>query len=608
MRYDLATMARRKGIRRKVITFAAIIPTKAQKNALAAIYNRMLAPWLEAVPAITQAYSRELSLTTDSVDDLGALFDALGNQVQRLVLELTPALRDWAFSLEAWHRGRWQNTVLSGAGVDISTLIGPQDVAESLQVSMARNVALVRDISAQAQTRIADAVLRGYQARTPANEVAKQITEATGMGRSRARRVASDQTVKLASALDRQRQRQALLDDWKWRHSGKLHPRENHKARDGKLYNDDTAPADEPGELPFCGCVRQGVLLLGDEPVEAPPPPPVPVQRGFRSPIDQSVTASSIRIDKRLKVTKEMSQGFAKAAQDKRYSPEREFRDRKVTDFGRAQYSAAFDDETVSMLKALKPELDDLARQLDIPAVRGFKSISGTKAVANMGDGVMGINPAYFNNYAARIGGRQPGEALAALNLKTEGLATRAKQLGDEATVITKELAGLSPADPRYQALLDAKARIYLEHQQLRKEWLALGKKKLQLSGAEEKPVSEWKPGDDPKNRPYTIDPYFTGVDKARAVLFHEFGHHVHQYLRKEGLRRTYGPPPLERDLRALYAQAMARGSGKQASKYATTNPHEWFAENFSLFAMGRRDLVDEETVDLMKKLFDGSY
>lgn len=281
MKYDLAQMAKRSGTRRRMVTFRQIITTRAQANDLAKILRRMIAPWLNAREQTEQAYARELAriLTTDSMDDLTRLFGDIADEVERLVLELTPSLRDWAFRIESWHRGKWGDTVLAGANVDIRYLIGPAEAVEPIETVLARNVALVRDISSQAQGRISDAVFRGIQARTPSREVGKQIAGATGMARKRAVRVAADQSVKLASALDAQRQREAGLTVWKWRHSAKLHPRKVHLERDGNLYAEAEAdqgtlkggqvvaepPDDEPGELPFCGCVRQGVLVYEGE-------------------------------------------------------------------------------------------------------------------------------------------------------------------------------------------------------------------------------------------------------------------------------------------------------------------------------------------------------
>lgn len=285
MKFSLATMAARKRKSRKPITFRPIETTQAQADDLAAIYARALAPWDDAVEILAELYGRELHrvLTTDSPSDLGATTDAIAAVINRLVLELTPALRQWAFRTESWHRGKWVRAVLAGAQVDLETLLGPEDEVETIDAWLVRNTSLVRDINEQARGKIADAVLRGFQQRSPIADVAKEIREATGFARKRARRVATDQTTKLASALDRERQRQAGLDIFKYRHSHKLHPREAHKARDGKLYelatgrevrfvngkrvygSDTIAPDDMPGIPPFCACTTQAVLVFEGE-------------------------------------------------------------------------------------------------------------------------------------------------------------------------------------------------------------------------------------------------------------------------------------------------------------------------------------------------------
>lgn len=276
MKFDLASIVRRPS--KRPITLPPIITTKAQADDLAAIYMHVVRGWQEATPGIVAAYEVELArvLQTDAPDALGAAIDGAGAQIQRLVLMLTPSLRDWALRVETWHEGKFERGVLAGSGVDLSAMIGPGEVQDTVETVIARNVALVKDVSAQAQARISDAVFRGLQQRTLPREVAKEIREATGMARSRSIRIAQDQAVKLASALDAERQRQAGLDHWKWKHSGKLHPRLEHKARDGNVYTDETAPKDLPGQLPFCGCVRQGIIVFDDEPVTtAQPPAPV---------------------------------------------------------------------------------------------------------------------------------------------------------------------------------------------------------------------------------------------------------------------------------------------------------------------------------------------
>lgn len=281
MKFDLAQMAARKRRSRRPVILAKILTTKAQADDLTRIYLRMLEPLNRIHEIMGEAYAHELDrlLQHDSPSDLGATNDAVSAAINRLILELSPQLRQWAVRTEDWHRHKWIRAVLSGVEVDLETLLGPEDELETIDAFMVRNTSLIRDINEQARGRIADAVLRGYQQRKPVSEVVKEIRAATGMARTRARRIASDQTVKLASALDAERQRQAGISVWRWVHSHKLHPRAQHVARDGNLYADDPAdrgelnngeevlepPEDTPGELPYCGCVRQAVLVFEGE-------------------------------------------------------------------------------------------------------------------------------------------------------------------------------------------------------------------------------------------------------------------------------------------------------------------------------------------------------
>lgn len=275
MKFNLARQVRRPS--RRPIPLPPIITTKAQADELAAIYLRIVAGWREAWPSILAAYDAELqrTLQTDSPETLGADIDSIAAALHRLVLELTPSLRDWAFRIERWHRGKWIRGILSAATVDLTTQLGALDAQDTIETVIQRNVSLVRDVSDETRRRVADSVFRGLQQRTPAREVAKEIREATSMARGRSIRIAADQAVKLSSALDAERQRQAGLDKFKWRHSGKAHPRPWHRARDGKLYDqvtgkavdgDEIIPAnDMPGVPPFCGCVRQGVIVFDDD-------------------------------------------------------------------------------------------------------------------------------------------------------------------------------------------------------------------------------------------------------------------------------------------------------------------------------------------------------
>jgi hypothetical protein len=287
MPIDIPALARRAGKRRD-ITLRPILPTQAQANDLAAIIAPAWRIWAKSIDRILAGYDPQPlptadALTLDTAEQVQAAIGAVASEfVTILTTRISPALRRWVVRTEQWHRSRWSAAVKAGTGIGLDTILTAQPVEETLTTWMARNVALVRNISDQAQGRIADAVFRGYQQRTPIREVAREIREATGMGGRRAVNIAADQSSKLAGALDDERMAEAGISLWKYRHSGKLHPRSTHKARDGRVYTlsgnrqvnpdgskmeggDVIAPGDEPSQPPWCGCRKQSYISLLSE-------------------------------------------------------------------------------------------------------------------------------------------------------------------------------------------------------------------------------------------------------------------------------------------------------------------------------------------------------
>jgi SPP1 gp7 family putative phage head morphogenesis protein len=274
MRYDLRALTRRSnpGIRRKTIVFRPIVaPGVLATDLYRAAYAPVIAAWTSALEPIMSAYERTLAqLTQDSPADVGAVVATSEGGVAALLITLRLRLEEWAARIERWQRGKWRSAVLIATKVDVETLIGAGDMRAPMSAAVERNVSLVKSVSEQARSRIADSVFRGLQNRTPARDVAKEIREAVDMSRRRALNIAADQTVKLTSALNDERRREAGLMAWQWEHSDKLRPRPEHVARDGKRYSDDPAdgappPNDRPGELPFCGCTSRAVLSLDGE-------------------------------------------------------------------------------------------------------------------------------------------------------------------------------------------------------------------------------------------------------------------------------------------------------------------------------------------------------
>lgn len=257
MALDLKALLRQQG-RKRPLTLRPITTTQAQQRALYRLYLPVVQAWVDGSERIVAEYGRTLSqLTLDSPSDVAAEIAATEEGAVKATFDFRAFFVEWAQALNLWHVNRIGSQLTYATGLDLTQFLGPVNL--TVEDYLERNTALIRDISDQARGRIADIVFRGLSNRTPTRDVAKEIADATGLARKRALRVAIDQTVKLSAALDAQRGYELNAEGYIWEHSGKLHYRETHKARDGKYFafGSEVDRDDPPGYAPFCGCKRR---------------------------------------------------------------------------------------------------------------------------------------------------------------------------------------------------------------------------------------------------------------------------------------------------------------------------------------------------------------
>lgn len=277
MSLDLAKIVRSRSRRRRTITFRPIEPATGVTADLAAILVQIAREWTiiardRILPAYATALAQAEPMTTDRVmvrddiRDLGGEMDVGDESVYRLILRLTPELRNWNVRAERVHRNKFVSSAKVATGVDLTTILTASGVEETLEAVYQRNLSLIRNIGEDTRGKIGDIVFRGFQNRTPRRDVAKEIANATGLARDRALRIASDQSTKLSASLDRERQEEIGITQFKWVHSGKVHFRPEHKARDGKIYSweKNDLGGDLPGVAINCGCKAQAYLDLDE--------------------------------------------------------------------------------------------------------------------------------------------------------------------------------------------------------------------------------------------------------------------------------------------------------------------------------------------------------
>jgi SPP1 gp7 family putative phage head morphogenesis protein len=271
---DLPEMVRAARVtNRASIDLPPIFPTANLERELASIIIAVVRYWQDvARDTLLPEYTSTLAITpaigdrlfSDSVGSIRSRLEVAENGAVQFVFGLSTRLRTWLRRFDLWHRGRFVQVVTTATTVNLETMIGRGEDRETIEAAFARNIDLIRSVSDDTRRAIADITWRGFTARTPRRDLAREINAATGMSRKRAIRIASDQTTKLSALLDEERQREAGIDQFVWVHSGKLHYRPEHKARDGKVYswNNNNLRGDLPGVAINCGCKARAHINL----------------------------------------------------------------------------------------------------------------------------------------------------------------------------------------------------------------------------------------------------------------------------------------------------------------------------------------------------------
>lgn len=349
-------------------------------------------------------------------------------------------------------------------------------------------------------------------------------------------------------------------------------------------------------------------------PARAAPKLAEPVKpKRLESPINPAVNENTIAVISRKEAEKRLSADFARNAGDYRYDPLPEFGGVKVDHFGKAQLPAALSNEASSALDALMPEVDAIADAFAIPRLRAVRGVRSSSSIANMGDGILGVNATHFNAYAQRVGGAAEAGVLTALRSEQAALRIEIAEGAARVQELRDRIKAATDHETKLNLYVEERAAYNRYKKAFEKEF-KVRKKIATFDRAAKVEVSEWKSGDDPAKRPHGVEAYFSsGIDRMRVVLFHEMAHHVHQQRGRAGRRRVVGIPPIEKHLATVFGKKFSKfekpdrgNKARITSTYGTTNGHEWFAESFAAYFMGRKDLADPDVVKLIEDLLDG--
>lgn len=261
MAVNLKEYLKRRGFSRKKVEVALPQLPRSFERELTSIYLKAVRSWSEdVVKEMTEAYSQELM----RIDSPKTVLETVDEKRLRAIVTFSREWNSWADRSQRYYYRQIVAKLRYATGAELDMMLSTGLQQATLEALLEWNVGLISDIAETAKNRVASIVYSGLTNKTPVREVAKEIREAMGISSARARRIASDQLLKLNSALDAQRLAELGMDGYEWMHSKKAHPRKEHVERDGKYFKfgSQVDRTDPPGQAPFCGCKRKMVLEM----------------------------------------------------------------------------------------------------------------------------------------------------------------------------------------------------------------------------------------------------------------------------------------------------------------------------------------------------------
>ncbi len=355
------------------------------------------------------------------------------------------------------------------------------------------------------------------------------------------------------------------------------------------------------GKLSFSDLVNQrsNPLTLTELQNKIKPKPKI-VKRPVPKPAPKPKTTAMVQDALTVQLTKN--------ATDSRYLNSTVYRQPKEA-VGTANLKGLTNEASV-MFQGFLDEADTVVRKFNVQGIRRITNTGRRKSIAMMGDGNFYFNKKYFNNYAKTFSASEIKELekfKVAQQKRKDILKPKLDKAKEE--YMDARRAYLDVLDQKGKVstgLTNEVTRLNEKANKLIREYNDILNENKKLADydfwVERNIVSKWKVGDNLSERPWSVSAYTKGADQSmRSTVFHEFGHQIHQQFGVTNVSELRSPP-LEKALNLLFRR---KGIVKP-SKYSDTNSKEWFAENFALYARGKKDLVDPTLKDLLTQMEKG--
>lgn len=257
--YKISTMIKGRRPGTTALVPMIVVPLGFERSLLAQLrkVEQAIADGLRDI--IIPRYKTKLVTDADE-DSFNALRLLVGAMIRTVARQVESLLR-----LEGRrHTKAWMTEARRAFGIDLSAVVAEEDLDTYLSAAALRNASLIRGMAEDILKRVATETTAALIAGESAAQLQVRLKKQLGIGDSRARLIARDQTGKLTADLNRFRHQQAGIEKYIWRTSVDERVRPRHRALEGKVYAyGEPTGAEEglpPGQPIQCRCVAQAVI------------------------------------------------------------------------------------------------------------------------------------------------------------------------------------------------------------------------------------------------------------------------------------------------------------------------------------------------------------
>ncbi len=240
------------------------------------VYRRQLLTVSQALEEMTQArlipalqrlepqYLRDSAAT-----ELQEVFGSLRAQVIELDKFARVRAEQMVGRVDQAHARRYFEEVRRVAGVDLAGIVSQERLKQVLEIKVQENVNLITSIPEQYFARLETLVMENVvTGATSAASLQSQIQALYGVTDNRARFIARDQTAKLNSAINTERNVASGIESYIWFTSRDSNVRPSHERLDTKIFHygarvgskGHPGPTGHPGEDYNCRCVPRSIV------------------------------------------------------------------------------------------------------------------------------------------------------------------------------------------------------------------------------------------------------------------------------------------------------------------------------------------------------------